>query len=83
MRPTLVPVGNFMISDILIGMTIIAYVGLQVDVLLVLLVTQAKQALSDTNFVKRINIFTSISFIILGAFFLYSAFLLDNFSFQL
>jgi len=82
MMPTLVPVGDFMVSDILIGMAIIAFVGLQCDILLITLVTQAKEALSDTKFVQRINIFTSISFIILGAFFLYSALFLIDFSFR-
>ena len=83
MMPTLVPVGEFMMSDIMIGMGIIAFVGLQVDILLVILVTQAKEILSDTEFVKRINLFTSIGFIALGAFFLYSAFLIGDFSYKL
>ena len=82
MMPTLVPVGDFMTSDIILGMIIIAYVGLQVDVMLVLLVTQAKEALSDTKFVKRINLYTSIGFLMLGAFFLYSAIFLSDFSFE-
>jgi len=81
MMPTLVPVGDFMLFDILIGMGIIAFVGLQVDLLLIVLVTQTKQALSDTKFVKRMNLFTSIGFILLGAFFLYSAFFLSGFTF--
>ena len=81
--PTLVPLGEFSTMDIIMGMGIILFVGLQIDTLLILLVTQTKEALSNTNFVKRINIFTSISFLILGAFFLFSAITNYNGAFQL
>jgi len=73
MMPSLVPIGMFEISDIVIGMAIIAYVGLQVDGVLLMLVTQAKELLSNTKFVRRINIFASVGFIVIGAFFLFSA----------
>ena len=73
MMPSIVPIGTFALSDIMIGMLVIAYVGLQVDCLLLVLVTQAKEVLQNTKFVRRINVFTSVGFIAIGAFFLFSA----------
>jgi threonine/homoserine/homoserine lactone efflux protein len=80
MMPTLVPVGEFAMRDIAIGMTIIAAVGFCVDTLLIGLVSQTKEALANTTFVKRINIFTSIGFILIGTFFLYSALFISTHS---
>lgn len=81
--PNFMEMGGLGIDDIAIGIFIIIFCGNMADVLLITMVTQAKQALSDTNFVKRINLFTSIGFIIIGGFFLFSAFFLDGFSFTL
>jgi len=81
--PTLVPVGSFTTQDIILGISILAGIGLIVDTLILLLVGQAKQALSDTNFVQRINIITSGGFILIGLFLFYSAFFLSDFSFSL
>ncbi len=79
--PSFMELGTLGLNDILAGIFIIIVCGNMADILLITLVTQVKEALSDTNFVKRINIFTSIGFILIGAFFLYSAFFLENFSF--
>ena len=81
--PTLVPVGAMEQGDIILGMSIIIGVALTVDVLVLLLVGQAKEALSNTKFVQRINLFTSIGFILIGLFLLYSAIFMNNFSFNL
>lgn len=72
--PTLVPIGIFSTNDIITGVVIITLVGLVVDVSLLLLVHQAKTALSDTKFIKKLNIATSIGFLIIGLFLFYSAF---------
>lgn len=81
--PSIIPIGTFEISDVLAGILIIIAVGLTVDTLLILLVTQAKEALSNEKVVKRLNTVTSISFILLGLFFVYSALFQSNFSFDL
>jgi threonine/homoserine/homoserine lactone efflux protein len=81
--PTLVPVGVFSINDIILGATILIAVGLIVDVLVLLLVSQVKEALSNTSFVVRLNIVTSIGFILIGLFLFYSAFFMANYSFSL
>lgn len=81
--PTLVPIGDLTFSDILVGVGIIITVGLVVDGLLLVLVDFAKEALSETTFVKRINIVTSIGFAAIGLFLLYSAFFHDSFTFDM
>jgi threonine/homoserine/homoserine lactone efflux protein len=81
--PTLIPLGNFTIQDILMGAGIIITVGLTVDILLILLVSQVKEILSETKFVRNINIITSIGFILIGLFLIYSALFQSNFSFDL
>lgn len=80
--PTLVPIADMTVVDILIGAGIIVTVGLVVDGLLLVLVDFAKEALSETTFVKRINIVTSIGFAAIGLFLLYSAFFHDRFTFN-
>jgi threonine/homoserine/homoserine lactone efflux protein len=80
--PTLVPVGTLSTQDIIIGLTCIITVGLIVDILLLLLVHQAKEALSETNFVKRVNILAGGGFLLIGLFLLFSAIFLNDFSFE-
>ena len=81
--PSLIPVGTFTLSDIFTGVGIIIAVGLLVDTLLIFLVSQAKETLSNPKFVKKINLITNTSFIFLGLFFIYSALFQSNFSFDL
>lgn len=81
--PTLMPLGVFTLGDIILGMGIIIGVALSVDVLVLLLVGQTKEALSNNTFVKRINLFTSIGFVLIGLFLFYSALFMGNFSFAL
>jgi threonine/homoserine/homoserine lactone efflux protein len=83
MMPTLVPLGDFAMQDVVMGMIIIFCAGFLVDTMLIGLVTQSKEALSNSNFVKKINIFTSMGFILIGAFFLYSAFFLSDYQFDM
>ncbi len=73
--PTLVPLGNLSTGDIIKGAIVITCVGLTVDLILLTLVYQAKEALSDTKFIKKINSITSIGFICIGLFLIFSVFL--------
>jgi threonine/homoserine/homoserine lactone efflux protein len=81
--PTIIPIGSFTLQDILMGVGIIIAVGLTVDILLILLVSQVKEVLSETKFIKSINLITSIGFILIALFFLYSALFQSDFSFNL
>ncbi len=81
--PGFIQLDGLTMQDLLAGILTIVFVGNVADITLIALVTQAKQALSDTGFVKKINIFTSIGFILIGAFFLYSAFFAGDFSYSL
>lgn len=72
--PTLVPLGEFTTQDIAMGVLIVIAVPLIVDGTILLLVHQTKEALSDTAFVKKINSVTSIGFILIGLFLIFSAF---------
>lgn len=81
--PTLVPVGTFALSDIIYGGAILIGVGLIVDILVLLLVGQVKEALSSTRFVTRLNIITSAAFVVLGLFLFYSALFMGNFTFDI
>lgn len=81
--PTLVPVNSLSLQDIVMAMGIMTVIGLIIDSLILLLVTQAKFALSDTKIARSINRATSIGFILIGLFLLYSAFFLDDFFYHL
>lgn len=81
--PTLIPIDNFTITDIIAGMSIIIAVGLIVDTLLILLVSQVKEVLSEEKYVKTLNILTSTGFLLLALYFIYAALFLDNFTFDL
>ena len=81
--PTLIPMDSLTTQDIWIGVAIVIAVGLIVDTLIIVLVSQVKTLLSDTKLVRKINLITSISFIIIGLFLVYSALFLDNFSVDL
>ena len=81
--PNFIELGTLGWKDSACGVGIISTVGNMADILLITMVTQAKEALTDTAFVQRINIIASIGFILIGAFFLYSGFFLDDFKFEL
>jgi threonine/homoserine/homoserine lactone efflux protein len=81
--PSIVPLGELDGYDILIGATIVAYVGFLVDGIIAALASQVKQTLSNQIIVKRINVITSIGFIMIGAFLLFSALSHTDFSWTL
>ncbi len=80
--PTLVPLNDLTTNDIIICVSLIIVTGLTIDILLLLLVHQAKEALSETSFVKRVNMVAGGGFLLIGLFLLFSAIFLDNFSFE-
>jgi len=71
--PSLVPLGDLDGYDILIGACIVAYVGFITDTIIAALAAQVRQTLTSEIFIKRINIATSIGFILIGCFLLFSA----------
>lgn len=75
--PTLVPLGELTVNDIVIGAIIVAYVGTMVDTIIAALAWQVRETLSDTKFIRKINIITSVGFIAIGAFLILS--LITNF----
>lgn len=81
--PNFIALGTLEFQDLLIGAIIIFCVGNLADTILIGLVTQVKEALSNPIIVKNINLFSSIGFIALGTFFFYSAFFLDEFNYSL
>ena len=81
--PSFIAIGTLNTHDLLVGVAIIFFVGNLADTILIGLVTQVKEALKNTHFVRRINFFSSIGFILIGVFFIYSAFLIEDFSFSL
>jgi threonine/homoserine/homoserine lactone efflux protein len=75
--PTLVPLGALMVKDIVIGAIIVAYVGIMVDTIIAALAWQVRETLSDTKFIRKINVVTSVGFIAIGVFLIFS--LVTNF----
>lgn len=71
--PTLVPLNDLTWVDIVIGACIVAYVGTIVDSIIAALASQVRATLSDTSFIRKINIVTSIGFVLIGGFLLFSA----------
>lgn len=70
--PTLVPLGDFTTQDIMIGVSIVILIPVIIDGMILLLVHQVKEALSNTKFVIKFNIITSCGFILIGLFLLLS-----------
>gem|GEM_PF-4167436 len=73
----LVPLGELGVKDIVVGTIIVTYVGLIVDTIIAALAWQVRETLSDTKFIRKINLVTSIGFILIGAFLIFS--LITNF----
>lgn len=75
--PTFMPVGTLSVTDVMIGVFVIFTVANFTDILLIAMVTQTKEALSNKRTVKNINLISSVGFILIGAFLLFSAFFID------
>lgn len=81
--PSFVALDSLQVWDIIVCICVILFAGNLADIILIALVSQVKTALSETAFVRKINIFSSLGFICIGSFFLYSAFFLSDFSYTL
>lgn len=71
--PSLVPLGELTVVDIIIGAVIVVYVGLITDTIISALAAQVRKTLSNYKFIKKINLITSIGFVLIGCFLLFSA----------
>jgi threonine/homoserine/homoserine lactone efflux protein len=80
--PTLMPVADINAWGIALGVMLILYPGMVFYMIVITMAVQVKETLKSTRIVKRINLITSISFILIGAFFLFSALLSPDFSFS-
>ncbi len=83
LMPSIVTVGEMTGQDVAIGLLCIAGVALFADLLLLTLVHQVKEALSETGFVRKINFIASSGFLLIGLFLLFSAVFLDENSFSI
>jgi threonine/homoserine/homoserine lactone efflux protein len=71
--PTFMTMGELGLDDIAVGVGIIILVGNIADLLLITLVNQVKTALTETRFVRCINVFASVGFVLIGSFLIFSA----------
>jgi len=71
--PSIVPLASLTSIDILILLLLLIYFGLLVDTIIASLAAQVRETLSNKGWVRKINIFTSIGFILIGAFLLFAA----------
>jgi threonine/homoserine/homoserine lactone efflux protein len=71
--PSLVPLGDLNTSDIVIGALIVVYVGCVTDGIIAALAAQVRTTLSNAKTIRKINMCTSIGFILIGSFLLFSA----------
>lgn len=79
--PVLMPLSDVTTMGTIIGVLLIVYPGMLFYSIVIGLAVQVKETLSDTTFVRNINTITSVGFILLGLFLLYSIFPFNNFSF--
>jgi threonine/homoserine/homoserine lactone efflux protein len=71
--PTLMPIQDITNIQIIIGVSLIIYPGLLFYSVVIGLSVQIKETLSSTRLVKNINLVTSVGFILIGMYLLFSA----------
>jgi threonine/homoserine/homoserine lactone efflux protein len=71
--PLLMPVQDVTLAGTIIGAILILYFGLLTYTIIISLAVQVKSLLSETQIVRKINLITSVSFIIIGAFLFFAA----------
>jgi threonine/homoserine/homoserine lactone efflux protein len=71
--PTLVPLDELTVQDMAIGLVLVLGAGALVDGLLIVLTVLAKEAFASGKTRNFISVVTSVSFILIGLFLLYSA----------
>ena len=75
--PVLMPLTDISEFGIIIGVLLVLYPGMLLYSVIIGLAVQIKETLSNTTFVRNINLITSIGFILIGAFLIFS--LITNF----
>lgn len=81
--PNLVPLGEFTTVGLIQGAAIIFFTGVFIDALVFILALQSKEAFSEGRVAHYVNIVAGLSFILIGAFFIFSALFLDDFQLNL
>ncbi len=81
--PTLLPLESFTISSFQLGILLVFMSGIIVDGPMLLLVSQIQKSFSSEKINKGINIFISFSFLVIALFLFYSAFFVEQMSFNI
>lgn len=81
--PSIVPLGELTAQDIVICLILLVYFGLLVDSMIAVMASQVRDTLSNRRVVKQVNLLTSIGFVLIGAFLLFSAIYGYNNAFQI
>ncbi len=81
--PNLVPLGELSTTGIIQGASIVFFTGIIIDMLILSLVVLSKESINDTPLTRYINIVAGVAFILIGAFFIFSVFFIDNYTLEL
>jgi hypothetical protein len=73
LMPTLMPMSDVDTMGTVIGVCLIVYGGMVFYSIVIALAVKVRNSLSNTSFVRRINLFSSIGFICIAGFLLFSA----------
>ncbi len=80
--PSLVDIATLTMQDIIIAMAVMTATALMIDALILTLVTQSKTILLESRFAQFLHKITSIGFVLIGLFFLYTAFIGSNAAYE-
>lgn len=78
--PNLIPLAELTTTGIVQGALIVFFTGMILDVFTLTLAILAKDSITDSPMGKYLLIFTNVVFILIGAFFIFSALFLQEFS---
>lgn len=81
--PSLIPLSELTTAGLLLGASIVFFTGIIIDIMILSLVVLAKDSFIDNKFARHINTGVNIIFILIGLFFIFSAFFLDNYQLDL
>ncbi len=77
--PNLISMAELTVSGIALGAAVLFFTGLIMDIFTLTMVVLAKESIIDSPIGKYLLIFTNVAFILIGAFFVYSAFFLGEY----
>ena len=81
--PNLIQVGELTNSGIMLGASIVFFTGIIIDILILTLVIQAKHTFINNQLAHHVSIGANLSFILIGAFFVFSALFMDDYTLNL